>query len=175
MTKCCLVKDLLPLYADDLVCDESKVEINKHLNECLDCQSYYEGVADEKSIVMPLPEAALEDTGRVILEAIKKNQNRIKYTAIIFSMIVAICTTYLASGFVSTIPLIILVPFVLNVLFAEGKVTFITALLAHVMVTFCMGQGIAFTIVTLPLTLLCVSGGLWLGHCVKTFAERGVK
>ncbi|HAX73052.1 MAG TPA: hypothetical protein DCY20_05960 [Firmicutes bacterium] len=175
MTKCCLVKDLLPLYADDLVCDESKVEIQDHINGCASCQSYYEGMLDEPKVLVPLSEEVLEDKGRVIVGQIKKNQNRIKYTVIIFSMIVAICTTYLASGFISSIPLIMIVPFVLNLLFKEGKVTLITAVLAHVVVTFSMGQGIAFTIVAFPLTLLCVSAGLFLGSCVKDLFERGNK
>lgn len=39
---CDIVKDLLPLYVDDVCSEKSKREIEKHLEECEECKNYYE-------------------------------------------------------------------------------------------------------------------------------------
>ena len=36
-TECCLVKDLLPLYSENMVSDETAALVAEHLNECADC------------------------------------------------------------------------------------------------------------------------------------------
>ena len=36
-TECNIIRDLLPLYADDVCSDESKALVDEHLNECPDC------------------------------------------------------------------------------------------------------------------------------------------
>lgn len=41
-TPCHMIKDLLPLYLDGLVSEESAAEIEQHLNSCSDCHEYYE-------------------------------------------------------------------------------------------------------------------------------------
>ena len=35
---CYIVSDLLPLYQDDILSEQTKKEIDKHLNECAECQ-----------------------------------------------------------------------------------------------------------------------------------------
>ena len=35
---CYIVSDLLPLYQDDLLSEQTKKDIDKHLNECEECQ-----------------------------------------------------------------------------------------------------------------------------------------
>lgn len=37
---CDLIKDLLPLYVDEICSDESKKIVEEHLDECLDCRDY---------------------------------------------------------------------------------------------------------------------------------------
>ena len=46
-TPCHMIKDLLPLYLDDLVSEESAAEIEQHLESCSDCQEYYEHMKSE--------------------------------------------------------------------------------------------------------------------------------
>jgi hypothetical protein len=36
--KCCLVKDMLPLYIDGLVSEKTSKEIGKHIDECAECR-----------------------------------------------------------------------------------------------------------------------------------------
>ena len=35
--KCHIVRDLLPLYNDDLLSEESRAEVEQHLKTCEDC------------------------------------------------------------------------------------------------------------------------------------------
>lgn len=44
MTDCSLIRDLLPLYADDAVSEESRTVIESHLAECKECRSYYRSI-----------------------------------------------------------------------------------------------------------------------------------
>ena len=40
--RCEIIKDLLPLYCDDVLSEVSKEEVKKHLTECDDCKNAYE-------------------------------------------------------------------------------------------------------------------------------------
>ena len=59
MDKCAIVKDLLPLYADEVCSFESKKFVAEHLNECDECCKELESFtldvkttsADEKKAV----------------------------------------------------------------------------------------------------------------------------
>ena len=46
-TPCHMIKDLLPLYLDDLVSEESGTTIEQHLKSCSDCHEYYEHMKSE--------------------------------------------------------------------------------------------------------------------------------
>ena len=46
-TPCHMIKDLLPLYLDDLVSEESATAIEQHLKSCSDCREYYEHMKSE--------------------------------------------------------------------------------------------------------------------------------
>lgn len=48
-TDCCVIRDLLPLYAEDLVSDETAVYIRLHLQDCQDCNAEYEQIQKEES------------------------------------------------------------------------------------------------------------------------------
>lgn len=48
-TDCCVIRDLLPLYAEDLVSDETAVYIRLHLQDCQDCNAEYEQMQKEES------------------------------------------------------------------------------------------------------------------------------
>ncbi len=41
-TDCEIIKDLLPLYAENMVSDKSKEAVEEHLGECQNCQDYYQ-------------------------------------------------------------------------------------------------------------------------------------
>ncbi len=41
---CNVARDLMPLMLDDAASEESKTLLNQHLEECADCQAYYDGM-----------------------------------------------------------------------------------------------------------------------------------
>ncbi len=41
---CEVIGDLLPLYAEDMVCDKSRILIESHFDECEDCRKVYEAM-----------------------------------------------------------------------------------------------------------------------------------
>mgnify|MGYP004573527621 CR=1 FL=1 len=40
--KCSIVEDLMPLYIEDLLSEETKKEIELHLDECENCKEVYD-------------------------------------------------------------------------------------------------------------------------------------
>ena len=48
-TDCCVIRDLLPLYAEDLVSCETAELIRQHLQECSDCRKEYEQMQKEEA------------------------------------------------------------------------------------------------------------------------------
>lgn len=47
---CNVIRDLLPLYHDDVCSDDTKVIIEEHLSECKECQNYYKMLLESDSI-----------------------------------------------------------------------------------------------------------------------------
>lgn len=45
--KCCVIKDLLPLYIDELCSDETAAIVRKHLDECESCNKAYTAMKSE--------------------------------------------------------------------------------------------------------------------------------
>lgn len=49
-TDCCVIRDLLPLFAEDLVSDETAQVIRLHLQECPDCRHEYEQMRHDEAV-----------------------------------------------------------------------------------------------------------------------------
>ena len=47
---CDIVKDLMPLYIDDLLSENSKKFVDDHINSCESCRKYYEKLSSEIKI-----------------------------------------------------------------------------------------------------------------------------
>ncbi len=72
---CNVIRDLLPLYADDLCSDESRAEVDRHLESCDACRGYYE------ELLCPLPDPVpADDHGAVLLKKLRRTLRR--YTLI---------------------------------------------------------------------------------------------
>ena len=53
MKECAIVKDLLPLYIEDMVSEETKLFINEHLKECEDCRTELDILKSEEPVSAP--------------------------------------------------------------------------------------------------------------------------
>ena len=82
--KCYIVKDILPSYIDGLVSDETKKDVDEHLEECGACRTLYEQM---KSPIAP--ETTKTDEKEVnFLRKIKKRT--IRNIAVIFAALVVV-------------------------------------------------------------------------------------
>lgn len=88
---CAVVQDLLVLYEDDVLKDESKEMVEEHLRGCEKCMQVYEESGRELPVIEKVPEASEEEQEEAAVWAMKKLTKRITYkTVLIFASIVAI-------------------------------------------------------------------------------------
>lgn len=167
---CSLIKDLMPLYIEGLTSTDTNEYIKKHLSECSECNSFFEDIKLDTDINLEINNEELRDKGEIILHKIKKNQDRIKYTFIIFSMIVAVSSSILSKGFIATIPLIIIVPCILKLFYDEDRVIITTSIITILVISVAMND-IGYMIFTLPINIFCISSGLMTGKLIKNIIE----
>lgn len=174
--KCKMIQDLIILYVDDVLSDESKIEIEDHIKECKECREYLRVVKNEdkielKSKVIELDNELIENSGEIIINKIKRYQDKIKYTLLIFSTIIAVFSISLFRGIWSTIPFIIIIPLVLRTLYNDSRVIFATAIITQLIVGL-YSEGFSYAIVTMPFIIICISGGLVMRSLAKVLVDR---
>lgn len=169
--KCHIIEDLIPLYIDDVLSSETKNDVENHLKYCNSCNKYLDLYKYDSKLEIEALDDELEDSGEIILKKIKKSQDRLKYTFIIFSIIVAVASCIVNSGIISTIPLIIIIPFIIRLFFRENKVVFITATITLLISGFIMDDS-GYIIFLGPLVLICIICGLVLGSTIKSLVDR---
>jgi hypothetical protein len=167
---CSLIKDLMPLYIEGLTSTDTNEYIKKHLSECSECNSFFEDIKLDTDINLEINNEELRDKGEIILDKIKKNQDRIKYTFIIFSMIVALSSSILSKGFIATIPLIIIVPCILKLFYDEDRVIITTSIITQLVIAVAMND-IGYMLFTLPINIFCISSGLMTSKLMKNIIE----
>ena len=89
--KCGVVKDLLPLYVDDIVSEESREVVKEHLTTCADCKRYHEKLKEDAEA--PIKKNAADEK-----EAIRKIRSRINRKKILAICITAMSTAAIALG-----------------------------------------------------------------------------
>ena len=168
--KCSIVEDLMPLYIEDLLNEETKKDIELHLDECEDCKEVYDelkkGVNLEYEKNMDLKEDEYEELKTDTLNSIKNYLNKIKYILIIFSMAVSVGISILGNGFLSTIPWIIIIPFVLGLLYKENMLIIATALIFNILFNIVLQSAYAIIFDSIYI-LLCTGAGLFLAISIK--------
>lgn len=102
MTKkidCKIVKDLLPLYIDDLVSDETRMYVEKHLKECSECMDEYKKMSEE--LIVPINSEVNRKDAEIISEIKKKFKNK-KFRSSLFSSL-AVAVIFISLFFYSTL------------------------------------------------------------------------
>ena len=89
--KCAVVKDLIPLYVDDVVSEDSKIMIEKHMKGCKECSDYYRKLKESDNNYEKTQ--GLKDK-----EALKKIKKSIVKKRLITALITAICVAAIAGG-----------------------------------------------------------------------------
>lgn len=92
MIKCGVIKDLLPLYADDICSEESRELVQEHLKECIECKEELETYKYNVGIGEVDDVKAVADFGRKL-----KKKNLVK---IIVSVVLCVAVIVSAGYFV---------------------------------------------------------------------------
>ena len=87
-TECSIVRDLLPLYAEDIVNPETAQYVKSHLAECSECQAELESLKTGEGLAAIEKRPTSEEAGSKPFKTIMKRINRqfysVAYAALIF-------------------------------------------------------------------------------------------
>ena len=92
--KCNIVKDLLPLYVEDVTSQDSNKIIEEHLKECEECKKHYEELKDGSFIEELKEEQVNEENPKKTMKTIKKKIILGKLFFALISAIVVIITLF---------------------------------------------------------------------------------
>lgn len=168
--KCNISEDLMPLYIEDILSEESKKDMELHLEECENCKKIYNELKEDVNLEyeknIDLKEDEYENLKTDTLDSIKNYLNKIKYILIIFSIAVSVGISILGHGFLSTIPWIIIIPFVLGLLYKENTLIIATALIFNILFNIVLQSAYAIIFDSIYI-LLCTGAGLFLAISIK--------
>ena len=83
--KCEIIRDLLPLYCDELCSQESRQEIETHLGQCKACQDYLEEMRGQS---VPAPSAPDAEVEAKVLRGVKRKFSRRRRRSILIAVAV---------------------------------------------------------------------------------------
>lgn len=89
---CDIIRDMLPLYLDDVVSDATKEMVEEHLQSCTSCRA--EAAALKKDVILPASKSQRFADARVI----KKIKNKIFRKKVIISLITVAAVLAVGAG-----------------------------------------------------------------------------
>ena len=94
-TDCDIIKDLLPLYEDNICSEKSKDLIEEHLIECEDCREYLDSLHEKLPPIEPSSEDAVIDETRFIKRIQRKiARQKLLACGILLLTVLAFCTIW---------------------------------------------------------------------------------
>lgn len=94
---CNIIEDLLPLYVDDMVSEDSRKLVEEHLKECPSCRKMQEEMVKENRLSAAGNRSNSEKTNKTEAEPLKKIRRRIRKKRIA-SVILAVILVVAAGG-----------------------------------------------------------------------------
>ena len=86
-TECSIVKDLLPLYVEDMVSEETAQYVSDHLNSCADCKAEYDALKSDSPLtnIEKKPDVNTEQAKsfKTIMRRMNRQFNSMAYALII--------------------------------------------------------------------------------------------
>ena len=87
-TECSIIRDLLPLYVEDMVSAETAQYVSEHLNACAECQAEFEGLKDGERLKMleknPIERADTVKPFKKMMKRMNRQFYMLAYSLIIF-------------------------------------------------------------------------------------------
>lgn len=90
---CDIIKDLLPLYIDDVLSEASRRAVSEHLTECDSCQKYHAAITDDGMLNGDIPitsneeENTMSESLKKVKLQINKRQRRMVVAAVVSVLI----------------------------------------------------------------------------------------
>lgn len=94
---CNIIEDLLPLYVDDMVSEDSRKLVEEHLKECPACGKMQEEMMRENCLSAGRKDGNSAQINKTEAEPLKKIRRRIRKKRI-FSVILAVALVAAAGG-----------------------------------------------------------------------------
>lgn len=86
--ECSIIRDLLPLYVEDMVSAETAQYVSEHLNACAECQAEFEGLKDGERLKMleknPIERADTVKPFKKMMKRMNRQFYMLAYSLIIF-------------------------------------------------------------------------------------------
>lgn len=116
--KCDIIKDLIPMYIEDLTSEESNQLVKEHLHSCEDCTNYI------RNIERDLPnqdeiDVDTEKNDQKLIEGIKRRVHKIRFVAILIGIFIGISVSLMF--FNIALVFVVLCIFTLIYLMKKGK------------------------------------------------------
>ena len=87
--ECSIVRDLLPLYFENMLSEDTAVFVKEHLENCSDCAAEFEGLKPGKQIEKT--ETSQKENDVIVIMAVKK-----KIVKKIFKIVATVCLAFIA-------------------------------------------------------------------------------
>ena len=94
---CNIIEDLLPLYVDDMVSEDSRKLVEEHLKGCPDCRKMQEEMMRENRLTAGIKDGNSVQINKTEAESLKKIRRRIRKKRIL-SVILAVVLVAAAGG-----------------------------------------------------------------------------
>lgn len=91
--KCTIIKDILPLYVEDMVSKDTRILVENHLYECIDCKKELEEMKTPKNIPIDINTTGFKN--------VKSKLIREKFKVIIFSTMLTIIVAILTINYLT--------------------------------------------------------------------------
>lgn len=79
---CNIIKDLTPLFAEDLTSEESNTFIHEHIQSCESCKKYIENMKSDLPNEIPVDLESDQDD-RILMKGVKRNLSRMIWLALL--------------------------------------------------------------------------------------------
>lgn len=110
MSQCNIVRDLIPLYVEGLTNEDSRALVEQHIAQCSECKCYHEMIKQDYEAHAD-QEPDQQKLGDLVTKLAKYQQN-IKLFGVLVAMLMACIITGAGVQFLSTIPFLLITPFV---------------------------------------------------------------
>lgn len=167
MSQCNIVRDLIPLYVEGLTNEDSCVLVEQHIAQCSECKSYYEMIQqDYEKQMSQEPELDQRKLDNLVTKLAKYQQN-IKLFGVLVAMLMACIITGAGVQFLSTIPFLLITPFVCRLYYNKSLPILLSSIPFGVIGSMLSEQNASyipfFTVVSFIFALI----GVGLGYMVK--------